>query len=166
MLYGFWISGAGTFCCTVKKKMDFTQFLHRSYKIWTHLLYAKYEKVCLLLFNFPHLPSIPSCTLCFILCLGETAQCCGAASGFIYSSSVFWCKQLPMILAVGEMRHFCAGWKSLLPFLLHMALSLLTIMFKTIWCQQLTSRTAQWACCIYVGWVGGMFSTVLLFRGK
>lgn len=55
------------------------------------------------LFNLPHLPCIPtSCTLCFILCHGETAQCCGAASGFIYSSLVFSCKQLPMILTLGE----------------------------------------------------------------
>lgn len=117
------------------------------------------------LFNLPHFLCIPtSCTLRFILYHGETARGCGAASGYMYGSLVFLCKLLPITLTWGEFS-MQAGNLSL-PFLLHMALSLLMIAFKTIWCQQLTFRAAQWICCINVGWVGGMFSTVLLLMGK
>lgn len=117
------------------------------------------------IFNLPHFLCVPtSCTLCFILYHGETVRRCGAASGYMYSSLAFLCKQLPTTLALGEFS-VQAGNLSL-PFLLHMALSLLMIPFKTIWCQQLTFRAAQWICCINVGWVGRMFSTVLLFMGK
>ena len=91
------------------------------------------------LFNLPHfLCIVTTCTLCFILYHSETARCCGAASGCTYGSL---CKQLPLPLTWGEISTQAGNLS--LPFILHMALSLLMITFKTIWCQPLTFRAAQ-----------------------
>ena len=113
MLYGSWISADGTFCCTVERKMDFTQFLHRSYKICTHPLYTK--QVCLLLFLIYHtfsayLPA-PHCVLYSTTVIqhnavGQRLDICTALQSFYASSFQYSCFG----------RLFCAGWKSLSTF--------------------------------------------------
>lgn len=163
MLYGSWIFADGTFCCTVERKMDFTVFTQVLQNLRTSLVCQ--AGTFTHLFNLPHFLCTPtSCTLCFILYHSETAWCCGAASGYVYSSLVFLYKQISVTFALGEFSIQAENLR--LPFLPHTDLSLLMITFKTIWCQQLTFRAPQWICCINVGWVGGMFSAVLLFLGK
>lgn len=77
------------------------------------------------LFNLPHLPSIPTAAHCILFpvmvrqhnALGLPLDLYPAL--FMQAASNDSCSG----------RVFCAGWKSLLPFILQMALSLLTITF-------------------------------------
>jgi len=140
MLYGSGIFADGTFCCTVERKWILLNFYIGPTKFACPLLCQ--ESMFTPLFDLLHFRYIPtSCTWCFTVYHGEKGQCCGAASGYMYASSVFLCKQLPMTLAWGEFSMQAGNLSP--PFLLHMALSLLMITLKTIWCQQLTFRAAQ-----------------------